>query len=240
MPVLAITVLGPFGYAESYPLSQFITVMAPMCSQHKGGMSGIGQDAEFQFQGNECNRGGSFTPCTGFTYQLGINPGNVANTSWVGAGSPVPVPVKTTSLDPCKWRFWVVLPKPDVLVSVNPIRAAISGIPGPPVPYTVAVRFIYNNWDGSDIPVLLNGQTGPRFVFKGTPLGEANRLDLELEYSGPVRDDLEHEDAVSCFETLMRTLGLDWTIGFPPPPAPLPAFMVTRRSDCHAAVAWMK
>jgi hypothetical protein len=243
MPVLAITVLGPFAYAENYPGKQQITASAPMCGQHLGGISGIGQDAEFLFVGNKCNRGMNQVKKKPVNYALSINPGAIASTTWAGNGGPVPVPVKPESLQPQDWRYFITLPKPDVLVTINPVHATIVGLNVQTPPYAVGIRFIYKHWDGADIPVLVDGkpatdpQTGSPVVFKGTPLGEDSRLDLEIEYSGPVRDDPDHEDAVTCFEIMMRTLGLAWSIGFPPAKKPQE---VTHRSDCRAAVAWLK
>jgi hypothetical protein len=218
-----------------------------MCSQHLGGISGIGQDAEFLFQGNQCNRGLSQVKKTPFNYALVINPGTLKSTTWAGNGKPLSVPVKPASLNSLDWRFWVSLPTPDVLVTLNPVDAKIVGKTTQPGPYAVGVRFIYNQWDGADIPVFLNGQpaktpsTSPNpntpVIFKGTLLGEPNRLDLEIEYSGAVRDDPDHEDAVTCFETMMKALKLDWTIGFISRGGTHPD--VTHRSDCKAAIAWM-
>jgi hypothetical protein len=139
------------------------------------------------------------------------------------------------------WRFWIRLPKPDKFVKINPVDADVTGPSTPPVkPLAVGIRLIYEHWDGSAMPILLNGQpvlkpNNDPVVFKFNDLGGNDRWDLDLEYTGPVRDDPEHEDAINCFASLMRGLEKDWSISFPGH-----ARDVTHRNDCKAAIAWVK
>jgi hypothetical protein len=240
MACLVLTVHGPFAYVEDQEGIGSITLMAPMCSQHKGGISTIDKDSEFIFAGNGCNQPAGGAGAKTYKYELKINAGNVTGQTWYGQGSVLPCPKPSGGLNPNIWRFWITVPKPDALVKVNPIDADVTGpLPAPTTPLAVGIRFIYDNWNGTDMPVFLNGQqvkdkNGNAVVFTFNNLGGHGHCDLELEYAGPVRDDPEHEDAVSCFANLMQCLGLNWSIAFP-----TPSLHVTHRNDCKAAVAWL-
>jgi hypothetical protein len=242
MPTLVLTIQGPFAYVPNYPVLGLITLMAPMCSQHKGGISGIGKGCEFLFRGNCCNQGTSFAESSAFEYALGLNVGSSDNPVWKKEGSVLSIPRNGKKFDSSDWRFWIIMPMPDIFVTVNPVDARIkaTGSVADP-PYSVGMRFIYKQWDGKDMPISLNGKPAPApgggyAVFHFGDLGEDQRWDLEIEYAGAARDDLDHEDAVECFETLMTTLGYpEWSIGFPITQAD-----VTHRNDCKAAISWVE
>jgi hypothetical protein len=62
---------------------------------------------------------------------------------------------------------------------------------------------------------------------------------LEIDYASPLRDDLDHEDAVDCFENLMNVLGVPWSIfvqRLVPSGRPEEA---SKLNDCKAAIAWI-
>jgi hypothetical protein len=61
---------------------------------------------------------------------------------------------------------------------------------------------------------------------------------VEIEYSNPLRDDPEHEDAVDCFENLMTALGLPWSI-YIPKRRPHGQLESSKLNDCKSAVAWV-
>ena len=128
-------------------------------------------------------------------------------------------------------------------MGTNPAPAEIKqpGLPQPPQPnpprFAVGARFIYKHWVWG--PIRLSCKDGPSKrpgdkLFRFSEYGE-DRADLDIDYSGPVRDDLEHEDAVKCFENLMKSLGLEWSIYFPPS-----LLEVTRQNDCKSAIALVK
>jgi hypothetical protein len=232
MHILVITVSGPFAYIKDYPLTRWVTLMAPMCPQHTAGISSIEPDNQVLLAGNSCNHQGNFGGCTSHRYELRLNPGYVPSSKWIG-GMPLPCPTPEGDYDPKKWRFWLSLPAPDVFAAINPVEAQIikAGANTPKANYPVGVRFIYKEWDGNAIHLFGNGEE--KKVFKVDDYEDDHML-LEIEYSGPVRDDPDHEDAVSCFENIMRGLGLPWSIYFPPSHAGPES---TKQNDCLAAVA---
>jgi len=239
MPTLLLTIQGPFAYVPNYPVFGLVTLMAPLCSQHKGGISSIGSGCEFIFAGNGCNRRGISR--SEYEYSLGLKVGSISNTSWKRQGNVLNIPPDGIKFDPSIWRFWVVLPLPDVLVTINPVNAKIKApttVVDPP--YSVGVRFVYKNWDGNDMPIYLNGKPalnlGVPVVFHFGDLGEDDHWDMEIEYAGALRDDPDHEDAVTCFENLMKAVGRpDWSIEFPTSQAD-----ATRLNDCKAAIVWVE
>jgi hypothetical protein len=242
MPTLVLTIQGPFAYVPNYPVMGLLTLMAPMCNQHKGGISGIGINNEFLFRGNGCNQGPSFEKPGAYEYLLGINSPVVGNPTWKSEGNLVAVSRTGLKLDSTVWRFYVIVPLPDVIATVNPVNAKIKSTETQKdPPYAVGMRFIYKQWDGNDIVISLNGKPaigndGQPAVLHYNDLGEDKHWDLEIEYAGPVRDDPDHEDAVNCFQTLMTALGHpDWSIGFP-----IRQPEVTHRNDCKAAIAWVE
>jgi hypothetical protein len=240
MPTLMITVHGPLAYADNYPERNYVTLMAPLCAQHKAGISGIDPGNEFIFAGNGCNHPSGYSGTAPHKYELRLYAGQVTTDS---KGPFLEITPPAGGYDPKEWRFWLKLPRPDVFVAVNPISAQIVVPPSEQAmqeaAYAVGVRFIYRSWDGNAIPLLLNdkpAQTpdGKDMVFRFGDYGD-DHSDLEIEYSGPVRDDPEHEDAVKCFENLMQTLGLPWSIFFPPS-----KLLSTRQNDCKAPVALLR
>lgn len=243
MSTLVITVLGPFAYVPNAPMHGFITLMAPLCPLHSGGISGVGKDCEFLFTGNRCNRGTDFKARKPFVYALGIHAGDT-DPKWKKEGNVLKVAKATSDYDPKHWRFWVVLPLPDLFVTVNPVKMSIEApvsIPDPP--YAVGVRFIYKQWDRKDMVISLNGSVtnGDKIlpVFHFGDYGEDDHWDLEIEYSGLLRNDPDHDDAVNCFETLMASLGHnDWSVGFPIPQDKQTE--VVHQNDCLAAIAWVE
>jgi hypothetical protein len=231
MPTLVITVNGPFAYINNFPLTRWVTLMAPMCPQHTAGISSIEPDNQFLLTGNSCNHQGNFGGCIAHRYELRFNPGYVPSSKWIG-GMPLPCPTPANDYDPKKWRFWLSLPAPDVFAAINPVPAQIIK---PEVTvtdeYPIGVRFIYKEWDGKNIHLFADGKEAKEFKVGDY---EDDHMLLEIEYSGPVRDDPDHEDAVSCFENIMRGLELPWSIYFP---TPKPSLFVTKQNDCLAAVA---
>jgi hypothetical protein len=234
---LALTIHGPFAYVDNFPNVGFVTLMAPMCPQHKGGISSLGFDDEYGFHGNFCNTAlGAQKP---FIYNISIKVTPASFTDVKGEGVILSTNDRPKDgFDPATWRFWLTLPKPDYYVTVNPAKAIVSKPNPVPNNFAVGIRFIYKTWDGSDIDVILDGKVEHSFKYKD--FGEDNRMDLEIEYSASLREDADHEDAVHCFEKLASSLKLPWTITIPPrtsideqhirPP------FVGIRNDCKAAV----
>lgn len=244
MSILALTLYGPFAYVDNYPDRGYITVMAPMCAQHKGGISGIDPGNEFIFLGNGCNHPGGTVGCVPHNYELKFDPGSASDTKRIGA-DPLHCPPPSNGYESREWRFWLKLPRPDVFVGINPVRAEIVSNANPTQPrpphsaayeFAVGARFLYKYWVKAPIPLWENGCPAERpgggsMVFNFADYGE-DRGDLMIEYSGPINDDPDHEDAVKCFENLMKGLGLAWSIYFPPS-----QLFVTRQNDCKAAIA---
>jgi hypothetical protein len=242
MPTLIVTINGPFAYADNYPQTGSLTLMAPMCSQHLAGISTIEEDEQYILSDFNCrNHPANLGNCKAHIYDLRINPGNVGPANWIG--NYVDCPVPPNGLDPREWRFWLRLPKPDVLVAVNPVQAEII-VPGKQSTtagtYAVGVRLIYKGWDGKPIPLWYcdhpakNGD-GQDVVFQFGDYGDDHAL-LEVEYTSPLRDDKDHEDAVDCFENLIQHLKLDWTI-YIPPVKHVGNLESGKLNDCKAAIA---
>jgi hypothetical protein len=249
MPTLALTITGPFAFVDNTyagkPFDGFITLMAPLCSQHLAGLAGIEKGNQYVFKkGVNCrNHNAGCSNCDSFIYQLmiGVTKPNVCQPSGLQVLNPVP----KKPYNPREWRFWLTLPRPDTFVEINPVLAEIikNDIGGQQDYYAIGLRFIYKNWDGKSIPLYLNGgpatdpldpiSKGP-FVFDFPP-GTDPAL-LELDYASALRDDDQHEDAVGCFETLMSTLGLPWSIFIPPVTSPLET---SKLNDCKAAIAFI-
>jgi hypothetical protein len=242
MPTLIVTINGPFAYVDNYPQAETLTLMAPMCAQHLAGISTIEEDeqyilAEFNYRNHPPNYGN----CKAHVYDLRINPGDVCSSEWIGNFLPCPIP--PNGLDPKQWRFWLRLPKPNVLVAVNPVQAEII-VPGNAATtkgtFAVGVRLIYKTWDGQPIPLWYcdhpakNGND-QNVVFKFGNYGDDHAF-LEVEYTSPVRDDKDHEDAVDCFENLMRSLELEWSI-YIPPMKQQGNLDSGKLNDCKAAIA---
>ena len=179
------------------------------------------EDQQYILADYNCrNHPANYGNCKAHVYDLRINPGEVCSSEWKGTFLPCPIP--PNGLDPKQWRFWLRLPKPNVLVAVNPVQAEII-VPGNAATtlgtFAVGVRLIYKNWDGQPIPLWncdhpAKGPNNKDVVFTFGNYGDDHGF-LEIEYTSPVRDDKDHEDAVDCFESLMRSLELDWSIYIP-------------------------
>jgi hypothetical protein len=242
MPTLVLTVNGPFAYVDNFPLRGYMTLMAPMCPQHLGGISSIEAQNQYIFKDvNYRNHPAHMGHCKAHLYELKLHPGNVNSTIFHGNFLPCPNP--TNGFEPKEWRFWLKLPKPNIVVAVNPVDAVII-TPGVQLnsqsPYAVGIRLIYTDWDFACIPLLYCDQpaqdpAGNTVSFALSKYGDDHGY-LEIEYSGPLRDDPDHEDAVNCFETLMNTLGLPWSIYITPKPNK-PHTESSKLTDCKAAIA---
>lgn len=239
MSTLIITINGPFAYVDDYPLRGFITLMAPMCSQHAAGIAGIEVGNQYVFLKNKLNcrnHKSDFSDCSAHSYELLVNPGNVSST--ISNGPFLNVPRPQSGFDPKQWRFWLTLPKPNIIVAVNPVEAVITtpGVQFTALPrYAVGARLIYTDWVFAPIPLLhCNEQVA---TFTCCNYGDDHAY-LGIEYSGPVRDDPDHEDAVDCFENLMNALGLPWTVFIPAQTIHgIPES--SKLNDCTAPVGWV-
>jgi hypothetical protein len=237
MPTLVITVNGPFAYVDDHMKNGYVTLMAPMCPQHVAGISSIESGNQYVFpktmvncRNHPANLGG----CKAHLYELRLKVGHVGSPKWIG--NYLPCQPSQRTFDPKAWRFWLKLPKPNILVAVNPVDAVIitSGTETiPPGPYAVGVRFIYKHWDGKKISLLYCGKEAESF--KLCDYGDRHAY-LDFEYSSPLRDDPDHEDAVNCFENLMAGLGIPWSIYIP---NQRPGPEASKLNDCKSAIAWI-
>jgi hypothetical protein len=247
MPTLVMTINGPFAYVEDKHPGRCITIMAPMCPQHLAAISCIDADGQYVLQEFNCrNHPGNFGNCKAHKYELRFNPGKVESPTWIGNFLPCPKPSKPLNLK--EWRFALKLPKPTNLVEINPVKAQIIGPKGQNKSkgsFAVGARFIYKNWDGgplqlfySNKPVFDSNNKPVCFKFKKYLKQVDGHGLLEIEYSNPLRDDPDHEDAVDCFENLMTALKLPWTIYIPKVVPPLGVGILSSKlNDCKAAVA---
>jgi hypothetical protein len=241
MSTLVITVNGPFAYVNNYPQRGFMTLMAPMCAQHVAGIASIEADNQYVFKDkvNCRNHPAKLGNCEAHLYELKLNSGNV--TCMKQCGNFLPCPTPENGFEPKEWRFWLKLPKPNIIVAVNPIDAVII-TPGVQFtaqpPYAVGVRLIYTDWDFAPIPLLYRDQPAPGpngpVIFALCDYGDDHAY-LDIEYSSPLRDDPDHEDAVDCFENLMSTLGLPWSIFLPAKGGNL-ALLSSKLNDCTAPI----
>jgi hypothetical protein len=222
MPTLVITINGPFAYVENYPKEGLITLMAPMCPQHVAGIASIEAGNQVIFnktQVNCRNHPANLGHCDAHLYELRIKHGKVTSSSKKG-GIFLPCPKPPKDFDPKAWRFWLTLPNPNELVAVNPVKANIIAPKAanvPNGPYAVGARLIYKKWNGKPPSLWYeNSSQQPQCLKTFTFSTYDDHAYLEIEYSSPLRDDPDHEDAVDCFENLMDALELPWTVYIPP------------------------
>lgn len=249
MSTLIVTINGPFAYVNDYPVG-CITLMAPMCSQHRAGISTIEAGEQYVLEKcNKRNHPANHVGCDSHKYELKIQASHPSSTVWIGEYLTCPKPSK--DWDAKDWRFWLQLPKPNVIFSINPVAMhVIHPNPGSSDTvvegnYGIGARLIYENWDGGPVPLWYNDAPiqydKHNVVFHFKSCGEGQGI-LEIDYTGPLRDDNDHEDAVDCFESLMRGLGLAWTIYIPPLVSQTTAGGVVsieagKLNDCKAAIA---
>jgi hypothetical protein len=250
MPTLTVTINGPFAYVNNYPDGKFLTLMAPMCSQHRAGIATIEEGEQYVLTNcNRRNHPANHGGCDSHKYELKIQAGDPSSTVWVGDYLSCPKP--SNDWEAKDWRFWLQLPKPNVIFAANPVVMHVihpnQGSSDTVVEgkYAIGARLIYENWDGGPIPLWY--KNGPiqydnhDVIFHFKSCGEGHGI-LEIDYTGPLRDDSDHEDAVDCFESLMRGLGLPWTIFIP---ALVPqttgsggmGIEAGKLNDCKAAIA---
>jgi hypothetical protein len=246
---LVVTINGPFAYLNDKK-SAAIRLMAPMCPQHLCVISNIESGNQYVIeQYNSRNHGANFGGCISHQYELKFKHNAPAPQPTPQGFLQCTPPKPNKNFVPKQWRFWLSLPYPDTIVPVDPANAHIIK-PGKSVPgsYAIGARFIYRNWNGQPIPLLrekkpVKRKTGPR---KGKPVkfvfgNYDDHADLDVDFSSPLRDDLDHEDAVSCFEHLMSALGLPWSMFIPGTrrPSPNRGIESSKLNDCRAAVAWV-
>ena len=253
---LIITILGPFAYAENYPETGDLTIMAPMCPHHLCGISSIEANRQFVLPQFNCkNHPSNFGGCKAHSYELRFNAAQIPSSPWTGNFLKCSRPVG--GFNPKAWRFWLKLPRPTKLIAVNPVEVEVIAPPGPevpqPGPFAVAARLFYEGWDGEPVSLWYRGDADQSFkpahdlggpvLFKFSDHGNHSAY-LEIEYASPLRDDTDHEDAVDCFENLMGALGLPWSVylkplGSPEVKADDPTFylLASRLSDCTAPIA---
>jgi hypothetical protein len=258
MATLVITINGPFAYVDTNPASGYITLMAPMCPQHKAGIASIEVENQIILPLVNCrNHGANLSGCAPHRYELRPGLGQLNSAEWKEKEVYRVFPNKP--FDPREWRFWLTLPRPHCFEKINPVLAYIiqPGVNAAPQRYAIGVRLIYTSWDGNDIPLSHEGgpvpdPNGNPFVFKFKK-DQNDFAFLEIDYASPLRDDLDHEDAVDCFENLMNALGLAARSIYipknvpPVPPLPDPPPLnppsnnaeASRLNDCQAAIAWI-
>src|SRR5580692_10426439 len=121
MPTLVITVNGPFAYVNDCPQRGYLTLMAPMCTQHLGGISSIEADNQYVFKDfNYRNHPANLGNCKAHLYELKIKGGNPLCARPEGF---LRCPPPGNGFEPREWRFWLTLPKPNSMVPVNPVIA---------------------------------------------------------------------------------------------------------------------
>jgi hypothetical protein len=254
MPTLVITINGPFAYVSNFSQTGDLTLMAPLCAQHLGGISTIDPDSQVILPAfNPRNHKPDLSDCERHLYELKFYAGQV--TPSIPMDKFLSCPWPQGGFDARRWRFWLTMPMPDVIVPINPVYAQIVR-PGPQQQpsshFAIGARLIYRQWDGNPATLwhcnspVVNPNTNKPVSFDFT---ECLKIDdhayIEVEYASPLRDDFGHEDAVDCFETLMAVLGLPWSIFIPsnqPSVSAQPGqygLLSSKLNDCLAAVAWV-
>lgn len=246
MATLVITVNGPFAYHDADPASGYLTLMAPMCPQHIAGIARIEANNQIILPYVNCrNHAPNLGGCAPHRYELRPVIGQL-NSGACTSNCLLRV-VNTKPFEPREWRFWLKLPRPDSFVDINPVQAHVFDPAGANLPalnsYAIGMRFIYSKWDGQMIPLFhesvavpdpINPANSFSFKFKpGTDLAF-----LEIDYSSPLRDDVDHEDAVNCFENIMTPLGLRLSIYIPKSVA-VGHLEASKMNDCKAAIAYI-
>jgi hypothetical protein len=238
LTTLVVTINGPFAYFDDMK-TKSIRLMAPMCPQHLGVVSSIEPANQFVIRDyNKRNHQANFGGCKNHRYELKFNH-NAPKPSKNSFLQCTPPP--SNKFVPKKWRFWLSLPFPNIVVPVDPVAAQIiKGGQSVKGSYAIGARFIYRNWNGKPIPLFREGKPVKRngkpvqFAFKNYD----DHAYLDIDFSSPLRDDLDHEDAVSCFEHLMNALGLPWSMYIPTTPGNWHGES-SKLNDCRAAVAWI-
>ena len=247
MPTLVLTINGPFAYVGNYSQTGDLTLMAPLCAQHLAGISSIEEDSQVILQNYNCrNHTSDLGDCKRHLYELRFQSGEVTPPTPPDIFLRCPWP--PNGFDARRWRFWLTLPMPDAVVPVNPVYAQIIR-PGQnqnqaPATFAVGARLLYKQWNGQPVtlwycnePVMDPNNRPVSFDFSDY-LKIDDHACVEIEYSNPLRDDPEHEDAVDCFENLMSALGLPWSI-YIPKRRPIGQLESSKLNDCKSAVAWV-
>lgn len=248
MPTVVITINGPFAYISNY--YGRLTLMAPLCAEHVAGISSVEANQQIILGScNERNQKGDLSDCAQHLYRFQFNTGSVP-TAVSHPENFLTCPTPQSGFDGRCWRLWISLPMPEIIIPIAPvyahiIRGAQQQSEGT---YAIGVQLIYKHWDGQPAILEYFKNGSPAQKEQGLPifpvkfdfceyLAMDDHVHVEIEYAGPLRDDLGHEDAVDCFETLMKNLGLDWSIFIPPLKPGL--LLSSKLNDCLAAVAWV-
>jgi hypothetical protein len=238
MYTLVITINGPFAYLDDSKKGN-LRLMAPMCPQHRCVISSIEPRNQYVIeQYNRLNHKANYGGCKSCHYELGFTH-HASKPSVDPSFLPCTPTYKT--FHPERWRFWLSLPWPNIIVPVDPVPAQIikSGTPGKQANYAIGAQLIYACWDGKPIPLLLEGKPIRRKGDRSPVEFKFGHYDshsyLDIDFSSPLRDDPEHEDAVSCFGHLMSALELNWSMYIDS----APVAESSRLNDCRAAVAWI-
>lgn len=254
MPTLVVTINGPFAYVGNY--YGRLTLMAPLCAQHMAGISSVEANQQVVLHGcNNRNHQGDLGDCAEHLYRFQFYPGYVS-TSVPHPENFLTCPMPPSGFNGRHWRLWITLPMPEIIIPIAPVHAQIirGAQQQSEGDFAIGVQLVYKHWDGHPATLEYFKNGSPAQNEQGSPIfpvkfdfcdylaTDDDHVHVEIEYAGPLRDDSGHEDAVDCFETLMKNLGLDWSIFIPPfkPAFPQhPNLLSSKLNDCMAAVAWV-
>jgi hypothetical protein len=235
---LELTILGPLIYELGYGEDEGrVYVYAPWCDNHAAGVSTVLKESPLPGVGEEI----STTASTKGVKRNEIGKASSSERLYKLDGiqgkprcraSEKILRAIVKAPDPSECYFWLDLPKPDAMLGINTVNAAIKkeGVVGADVDLATGMRLYYTGVDLANPPSLYKDGVNfytPAFDhdFKGYPHG-----DMMIRFEGPVRDDFLHRDATSCFRHLTELLGLKWQ--FVPNPKSL--LLRITGGDCHS------
>ena len=239
---LEITIYGPFAYEIK---EDRLWLYAPKCEDHEAAIFTIINESSLPGFGEERQDAMGAVPVPPEkakmpTYKLVGIPGNMNCKVW---DYPQILPAKLVSPDYRHCFLRLDLPAPYAILGINPTQDVLiykEGLPGPGQSLATGVRLYYKQVNLDSPPSLyLVGQTDPPFYtpafdnkYKDSP-----HVDMTIQFQGPMRDDILHKDAVSCFGHVAEMLGLNWQLWPLPRPSTAPwSVNAATGADCHSPV----
>lgn len=244
---LEITILGPFVYEER---STEIRVHAPRCDNHVAAastvlnaipMPGVGESLPSSVL--KKLRGSRKLPMDGAAaderiYRIMLTQIPKPNPTAKLLSLKNTVDIYTVDAAPPSSKdcyFCLVLPKPRAMAGINPVMAKIKKNGRQSSNYeewATAARLYYDDVDYAS-PLFMNVK-GISSSFYEPDFDVENKKvchgDLTIQHVGPVRDDVKHREAISCFRHTAELIDADLRFDPKSPAEFRPG------DDCHSAI----
>jgi len=238
--MLEITILGPFVYEQT---QHHLWAYAPCCDNHvvaattvfsETPLPGKGEDPpSWRVKGKKPRRRAPSARKTSKARRYAFEFTQASSTTDVMETPAVPVEIFSVKARPPKpgdCYLSLRLPKPGAIIGIHAVMAAI-GRKTSRRPWASAARLYYESVDFSlPVAVKMKGQED-RFCFDFDVSNKADgHGDLTIQHLGPVRDDISHREAISCFRHTAQLIGKDLNF------TPGIQTRLTAGNDCHGAV----